>query len=194
MGWQGVSRERKVAQMAKRKQTDPHRSLRVIAVDNPYYSRAHAGAATNPRYIDAVVNVRESAITTLASRGRIDPAQEAAANKFRALWEAVGGKGASAIDYGRDHVDGGTRSDPVTERQINAADELRRAHLALGDKGYWLVSRICGEGYALHEVTQPPGSKRAKLAAAKDLRTYLDRLAAMWGLTTSRTSRKPLNT
>lgn len=164
----------------------PHRTLRGVTVENPFYSRAHAGDATNPKHIDAVVNIRESAITMLASRNKIDAAQVAAANQFRALWESMGGKGAGAIDYGRDHVDGGKRADPISERQMNAADELRRAHRALGNQGYWLVSRICGEGFSLTEVVSPGGSKRDKLAAADRLRSCLDVLAAMWGIATRR--------
>jgi hypothetical protein len=170
--------------MGKRKPRDQHRALRAVVVENPFYSRAHAGTAGNPRHIDAVVNIRESAITMLASRGRINAAQVAAANKFRALWEAMGGKGASAIDYGREHVDGGKRADPITERQITAADELRHARGALGAKGYWLVCRTCGEGYSLQEVVRPGSSKRARLTAADDLRANLDVLAAMWGFAT----------
>ncbi|MBB5536831.1 hypothetical protein GGD55_003542 [Rhizobium giardinii] len=157
-----------------------------MTVENPFYSRAHAGDPTNPKHINAVVNIRESAITMLASRNKIDAAQVAAATKFRALWEAMGGKGASAIDYGREHVDGGKRSDPITERQMNAADELRRTRRVLGDNGYWLICRICGEGFSLHEVVQPGASKRAKLAAANDLRACLDKLAEMWGIATTR--------
>jgi hypothetical protein len=177
--------------MGKKKPSTPkHIALRGVTVENPFYSRAHSGEASNPRYIGAVVNIRESAITMLASRNKIDAAQVAAANKFRALWEAMGGKGASAIDYGRDHVDGGRRSDPISERQMNAADELRRAHRALGNQGYWLVSRICGEGFALQEVVRPGGSKRDKLAAADSLRSCLDVLAAMWGIATRRHAKR----
>jgi len=126
----------------RRPLADPHRTLRAVTVENPYFSRVHAGDATNPRKISAVVNIRESAITMLASRNQIDAAQVAAATRFRALWEAMGGKGASAVDYGREYVDGGKARDPITIRQMNAADELRRAHRKLGDQGYWLVSRI----------------------------------------------------
>lgn len=169
--------------MRKKKPVDPHRSLRAVVVDNPFYSRAHAGTAGNPKQIDAVINLRESAIVMLASRRRIDAAQLAAANKFRALWESMGGKGASAIDYGREHVDGGKSADPITERQITAADELRRAWHALGPQRYAFVTRACCEGYALRELAH---TKRGKLAAAKELRACLDRLAALWGLATRR--------
>lgn len=175
-----------MAAPSKRKPiADSHLALRGVVVDNPFYSRAHSGDSTNPRKINAVVNIQESAITMLASRNRIDAAQVAAADKFRALWEAMGGKGAGAIDYGRDHVDGGKIADPISERQMNAADELRRAHRALGGQGYWLVCRICGEGFSLHEVVQK-GSKRGKLAAANDLRAHLDILASMWGFASRR--------
>lgn len=139
--------------MVKRKPHDPHRSLRGVVVDNPFYSRAHSGTAGNPKQISAVINTRQSAVTMLYSRGRLDPAQLAAANRFGALWETMGGKGAGAIDYGKEPVDGGQRSDPITERQLMAADELRRARRRLRDPDrYQLVCRICGEGYALDEL------------------------------------------
>ena len=73
----------------RRPLADPHRTLRAVTVENPYFSRVHAGDATNPRKISAVVNIRESAITMLASPNQIDAAQVAAANRFRALWETM---------------------------------------------------------------------------------------------------------
>ncbi|MBB3299894.1 hypothetical protein CO662_04950 [Rhizobium anhuiense] len=41
-----------------------------------------------PRTVPAIINIKESDITMLASRGRIDAAQLAAATRFPALWEA----------------------------------------------------------------------------------------------------------
>ncbi len=79
-------------------------------VDNPYYSRAHCEDPTNPRTIPAVMNIRESALTTMAARGVLNAAQVAAAPRFRALWESMGGMGASAIDYGREQVDAAGRA------------------------------------------------------------------------------------
>lgn len=162
----------------------PPRSLRAVTVPNPYFSRAHEGTAGNPRQIDAVVNIRESAAVMLYSRGRIDDAQFAAATKFRALWEAMC-RCTSAIDYGREPVDGGRIADPISERQMFAADQLRHVRPLLGEEGYWLISRICGEGYSLGEVVRPGASKRAKLKAADDLR-YLDLLAEAWGFSARR--------
>ncbi|WP_432416649.1 hypothetical protein [Rhizobium leguminosarum] len=56
------------------------------------------------------MNIRESALTTMAARGVLNAAQVAAAPRFRALWESMGGMGASAIDYGREQVDAAGRA------------------------------------------------------------------------------------
>ncbi|TBB46292.1 hypothetical protein ELH49_20660 [Rhizobium ruizarguesonis] len=157
--------------------------LRVTDVPNPYYSLAHPTDAANPSTIPAVINVRESAITTMAARGVLDAAQVAAATRFRALWEAIGGKGAGAVDYGREHVDGGKARDPITERQANAGKELAKCRELLGVRLYGLVSAVCGEGYALTEIFT---GKRERLTAADCLRMSLDDLAELWRLATRR--------
>ncbi|ACE91038.1 hypothetical protein RHECIAT_CH0002079 [Rhizobium etli CIAT 652] len=91
-----------------------------------------------------------------------------------------------AIDYGAEPVDGGGHADPISHRQMHAAEELRRIRPLLGEKGYWLVSRICGEGYSLGEIVGPGASKRRKLKAARDLREFLDLLCEFWNLSTRR--------
>jgi hypothetical protein len=150
--------------------------LRPTTVDNPFYSRAHPVDASNPRTIPAIINTRESAITTLATRGKLDAAQVAAATRFRALWEAMGGKGASAIDPTRIRVDGGKAADPISEKQIAAGKELARVRVLFGLRGYRLVSLVCGQGHALTEIA--PG-KRERLTAADMLRMSLDDLAGL---------------
>ncbi|MQV11224.1 DUF6456 domain-containing protein [Sinorhizobium meliloti] len=158
--------------------------LRPTEVPNPYFSRAHAADTSNPRTIPAVVNVRESAVTTMASRGVLDAAQVAAADRFRGLFEAMGGKGAGAIDYSREHVDGGKSREPITEGQMNAGQELARCRDLLGARLYGLVCAVAGEGRALHEVVGK--GKRERLTAADMLRMGLDDLATMWRLATRR--------
>ena len=161
----------------------PTPKLHPTLIENPYFSRAHLAGATNPRDVVAMMNVRESAITTMASRGVLDAAQVAAATRFRALWEAIGGKGAGAIDYGKEHVDGGKARDPITERQVNAGKELAKCRELLGVRLYGLVSAVCGEGYALTEIF---AGKRERLTAADMLRMGLDDLAELWRLATRR--------
>jgi hypothetical protein len=157
--------------------------LRPTLVDNPYHSRAHREDATNPRTIPAMVNLRESAIVTLAARRVLDATQVAAADRFRRLWEAMGGKGASAVDYGWEYVDGGKARDPITDRQVNAGKELARCRALLGARLYKLVSAVAGEGYALTEIV---AGKRERLTAADMLRMGLDDLAELWNLATRR--------
>ncbi|MGR9055500.1 hypothetical protein ACU8NH_06230 [Rhizobium leguminosarum] len=161
----------------------PKPKLHPTLIENPYFSRAHPAGATNPRDVVAMMNVRESAITTMAARGVLDAAQVAAATRFRALWEALGGKGAGAIDYGKEHVDGGKARDPITEREVNAGKELARCRALLGARMYGLVSAVAGEGYALTEIFE---GKRERLTAADMLRMGLDDLAELWRLATRR--------
>ncbi|MER9222995.1 hypothetical protein NKI48_29700 [Mesorhizobium sp. M0644] len=157
----------------------PQARLRAVSVPNPFYSRAHPADGSNPRTIPAIVNVRESAVTTLAARGQLDAAQVAAADRFRALWEALAGRGLSSIDPARVVVDGGKMPDGMSQRQFNAGRELRKCRVLLGARGYQLVALVCGQGMALREIAT---SKRERLTAADMLRWCLDDLAVLWGL------------
>lgn len=149
-------------------------------VDNPDFSRDHAeGRYGNYRKIQAPVNVRESAIALLASRGGLDKAQVKAADRFRGLWESMGGSGAGAMDYTKEPVDGGGATDPISIRQLSAGMELKRCRELLGARIYDLVCRVAGEGLALAELYE---AKRDRLTAADNLRAALDDLAVMWEL------------
>ncbi len=155
-----------------------------MRVDNPDFSRDHAeNKLGNYRHVVAAVNVRESAVSVLASRGLLSEHQVRAADKFRGLWEKLGGSGAGAMDYTREPVDGGGARDPISIRQMEAGKELARCRQLLGYRGYTLVCRVCGEGNSLSEI----GSiKREKIAAAENLRAHLDDLCDMWGYKTRR--------
>ncbi|WP_353682806.1 hypothetical protein [Mesorhizobium sp.] len=153
--------------------------LRLTVVDNPFFGRAHPADESNPRTIPAAINVRESAITMLASRGALAAAQIKAAERFRALREAMGGKGASLIDPGRLVVDGGKMPDGMSQRQINAGQELRKCRALLGVRGYQLVALVCGQGMALHEIA---AGKRERLTAADMLRWCLGRSCGALGI------------
>lgn len=151
------------------------------SIENPHYSRDHADL--HHRYVTQRVNIKESAVATMFARGHLEPHQVLAADKFRYLWEALGGSGAGAFDYSREPVDGGGSRDSISERQMDAGKQLAKARSLLGFRGYTLVSRICGEGYSLGEIGI---SNREKTTAADNLRTHLDDLAIDWGFKTSR--------
>ncbi|MDV4155250.1 hypothetical protein [Rhizobium brockwellii] len=56
------------------------------------------------------------AALTLAAKKQINEAQLAAAKRFRALYEAMGGAGAGSFDYSREPVDGGGMREALTEQ------------------------------------------------------------------------------
>lgn len=171
----------------KPKVTLSHLDLHTTEVENPLFSASHAVSRSNPKMIPAVVNVRESAISTLAARGVINAAQVAAATRFRSLWEAMGGAGAGAFDYTKEFVDGGRGPQSISDKQLTAGKELKRCRDLLGLRGFTLVRAVCGEGHSLYDI----GSiKRERLTAADNLRACLDDLAAMWGYSTPVASKK----
>lgn len=167
--------------------TGRHAEIQYQEVDNPYFAPEHAAGRTNPKKVTAAINVRESAIETLYARGQVDQAQKRAADRFRAIWEAMGGAGARALDYSREVVDGGGAVEPIKDHQLNAGQELNRCRKLLGARGYDLVCKVCGEGYALGELCD---TKRDRLTAADNLRAHLDDLCEIWGLASKTPYRK----
>jgi hypothetical protein len=165
----------------------PKEKLETAFVDNPYYSKVHDGETANPVKIKAKINIRESAIATLAARKHINDAQLAAANRFRALWEAMGGAGAGSFDYSREHVDGGGPREPLSERQISAGLELKHAREALGNRAYDIMSKVAGQGYAIQELAK---SHRERTTLTDYLKDGLDELARSWGYENRGTRRK----
>lgn len=167
--------------MAEKSGGNRRERLRAVDVDNPFYSPDHEESRTNPRRISAVVNIRESTVATLASQGLIDPAQAAAANRFKRLWELSHTVKYASPATERTSGSGGGMS--FAEVQANARAELGRASVVLGVHGYRLVSMICGEGYAVRDVTV---NRRQRDTAHDMLRIYLDQLSGLWGFATRR--------
>ena len=157
----------------------PKQDMRVVEVDNPYFSADHREGPSNPKRIKAVKNMRESAVETLFARGKLDEAQKKAADRFRATWEACGGAGAGAMDYAQLRVDGGGAKDPISDRQIDASKALRACRDILGQRNYDLVCKVAGQGLSLSDITS---EARLRLTLADNLRASLDDLARMWGL------------
>lgn len=161
----------------------PKIELASAEVDNPYFSADHPVSAENPKKIRASKNLRESAIETLHARGKLDDAQKKAADRFRATWEACGGAGAGAMDYSRTHVDGGGARDPISERVVIAAGDLRECRMLLGARNYALVCKVCGQGLSFGDISK---DARAKLTMADNLRDSLNDLAQLYGIATQR--------
>lgn len=177
--------------MAKKKQKpakpgvkpNQHATIKRVEVDNPYFQKEHKESSTNVRRENVDLNVKESAVETLYARHFLAMSQKRAADQFRELWEAAGGK-ASSIDYTLDRVDGG-RGDQVIGR-LRAAQEMQRCRILLGQRGFETVQAVCAEGKALTEISP---HKRERLTMADNLRADLDDLATMWGMQTRQRAR-----
>ena len=87
------------------------------------------------------------------------------------------------VDFERERVDGGLRSEPITASALDAGRELRRCRLLLGEFGYWLVRQLAGERRSLHEFC---ATRRERDSMADWLRRDLTALAKMWGYETRR--------
>jgi hypothetical protein len=157
----------------------------IAEVENPMWSRDHDGDKTNPRTIQAFKNARESEIAFLYSRGAISQSQLAAADRFRKLFEAMGGAGAKAMDTTKEFVEGGRFPEPIGERAIDAGKKLALAYEALvashGLYSWKVVGYICGQGVSVQQMTS---TRRQRDTMLDNLRMYLDCLAGHWGYST----------
>lgn len=163
-----------------------------VMVENPYWKSGQAEDRVNPRFTEARINPRESAIYELVKKKVIDYAQAQAADRFRAFFERMGGRGVQAIDYGKEPVDGGGHYDPHDVSQLEAGRELDRCRSLLGVYDFNLVELVAGKRHSLHEIC---GSRRDREFTSWRLRLALTALAQMWKLQTkpsNRTVVKPL--
>lgn len=102
----------------------------------------------------AIVNVRESSIDHMHSRGRIDAAQNEAGQRFRKLWERAAVGRNQAMDTTKETVDGGGFVDPISDDLVKASIELSRVMAALGPIGSKLLISIVGEGRIISEAAK----------------------------------------
>ena len=155
--------------------------IEVVEIENPNWNRAYDGDKTNPRKVMAIRNTKESAIGIMASRGLLSPDQVRAADKFRSLFETVGGSGAGSFDYSREPVDGGGGRDPISERQMVAGLELKRCEGHVGKPIYRILVKVAGEGRALSEIA---ANHRERLTFGSYVKDGLQELSEFWGFKT----------
>lgn len=155
-------------------------------IDNPLYNRSHDGERWNPKKVYAVKNMKESALVVLEQRKLIDEAQVKAGERFRRIWEALGGAGAGSFDYSREPVDGGGPRSALSDRQIQAGIDLADCRRVLGI-GYDIMVKVAGEGRAISDLAQ---SKNLQRAYIEMLKQGLTALAVHFGYENSGKLRK----
>jgi hypothetical protein len=151
----------------------------VIEIDNPLYNRAHDGDRTNPKRITAAYNPRESYVGFLHAKSIIDDAEFQAGVIIRAAYEDMGGVGARAIDYTREHVDGGGIAQTISDRHLKASRTLQEARKVLGEDGYNITIKLAAQGLWPKDLR--PNDVKAREVLGTRLRECLDILAVLWG-------------
>jgi hypothetical protein len=119
-----------------------------------------------------VVSLREWSVKTLA----LSDEQRSAAERFCRSWETVHRVRTNATSFG-ERVDSGKRQSPFSERSLAAAQDLRHAKILLGEHGYALVGKVCGDGYHIRDLYR---TRRERDTAADMLKVHLTALARMW--------------
>ncbi len=154
--------------------------LVLLDIDDPVSGKRRA----------AVMNVRESTLDSMRTRGTLTDIQLEAGNLFRQFYERSIVGAAKAIDYSKIRVDcGSVRGDPITSSSMRAREELKRVRERVGKRGFWLLKKIAGDGMTLDAVATvlaDGGSKAAidrKRAYVRErLIEALDDLVAATGI------------
>lgn len=141
------------------------------------------------QHYKATVNVRESSIDHMASRGRINTAQAEAGQRFRRLWEKAAVGRNQAMDTTKECVDGGGNIDPISDELVKASIELNRVMSRLGQVGSRLLISLVGEGRRIEEEarewTASGGivrGERAEGYVTGRMIEALDDLVSLWKL------------
>ena len=155
-----------------------HRQARpaLMSVDNPYYSADHPESRDNPRVVEAVVNLREWSVATLAAHGVLDADQVAAAFRFRNAWETVQGARQASIGFS-EWIDAGCRA-----AGFQRAPHGRCGHTQAVSTAAWRAwlspgGQVCGDGHHIRDLYP---TRRARDTATDLLRIHLSDLAALW--------------
>lgn len=127
-----------------------------------------------PHKVTPIVHLRESSISSLAAHGVIDADQVVAAFHFRSAWERYADlhnprQFAERVDYQMS----ATRA---AELRDTARKEMQRYRLLLGEHGFALVMKVCGEGYHIRDLY---ASRRERDTMTDILRIHLTAMAAI---------------
>ena len=138
---------------------------------------------TPARKTHVQINLRHDVLTHWHARGLIDAAQFAAGRRFQSLWYRSEIGAGAAIRLDRPRVDGGMRPDPITERAIEARNQLSALAGVLGMIDYPLMTRVVGQGRPIEEegASGASGTREPQLYIGRRLRDALLVLADHWG-------------
>lgn len=150
-------------------------TVAATVADDPY----EAGAK-----ITVLRSLRDDPLAAMHGAKQIDQAQFIAGRHWQRAFELTSVGGVRAVDLTRERVDGGGIPQPtLSDAQMRAFADLKRAMSALGLEGESLIKDFLGRGLTLRDVAARRGvtGERARGYIGWRLRECLDTLAVEFG-------------
>jgi hypothetical protein len=140
-------------------------------------------------------NIRHDVLEYEFACKRIDEAQKIAGDKLAALIARAGIGGAKAIDYENPKVDGGGKSDTLTDAVADAHKRLKHIREGIGPKRYALLTLAIGSGKNFEEIAGSwevggqyrPDRRSMRAYIAIEFRAALDDLVGVFGIARGKT-------
>jgi hypothetical protein len=158
------------------------------ATDLPINAKVAAMVADDPYERGAKITVlrslRDDPLAAMHNAKQIDQAQFVAGRHWQRAYELASAGGVRACDPTRERVDGGGISQAtISDAQVRAFADLKRAMAALGLEGESLIKDFLGRGWSLRDMAARRGaaSERARGYIGWRLRECLDTLAVEFG-------------
>jgi hypothetical protein len=188
MTWEKEMRKRKLKKsvtLAFVNATGPHDRR---ATEVPINAKVAAAVADDPYEPGAKITVlrslRDDPLAAMHNAKQIDQAQFIAGRHWQRAFELTSVGGVRAVDLTRERVDGGGIPQPtLSDAQVRAFADLKRAMSALGLEGESLVKDFLGRGLTLRDIGARRGvrGERARGYIGWRLRECLDTLAVEFG-------------
>ena len=158
------------------------------AADLPINAKVAATVADDPYERGAKITVlrslRDDPLAAMHNAKQIDQAQFVAGRHWQNAYELASAGGVRACDPTRERVDaGGIPQVTISDAQVRAFADLKRAMTVLGLEGESLIKDFLGRGWSLRDMAARRGaaSERARGYIGWRLRECLDTLAIEFG-------------
>ena len=123
-----------------------------------------------------LVTLRDDSITVLARMRILDVDQVTAALRFRSAFDSAVDAAQDSLGF-REWQSPGPPPAALVERRAQATRDLEAARHLVGAHGFWLLGRICGEGYSVLDLY---ATRRERDTHTDLLKLHLTSLAELW--------------
>jgi hypothetical protein len=125
-----------------------------VVTDDPYEPGAK---------LTVLRSLRDDPLAAMHNAKQIDQAQFIAGRHWQRAFELVEVGGVRAVDLTRERVDGGgIVQATISDAQIRAFGDLKRAMMALGLEGESLIKDFLGRGWTLRDIADRRGAHRER--------------------------------